>query len=433
MAITTTSNVSGGASLTYYDRVFLETLYADLRVTPLGQVRAIPEASGRVIQFFRYNDIPVTLTSGVVDVNLTDQTSDPSATTITGQDLQATLLEYGGYSKHSKFLKKTHIDRGFEGVSALWGHHGAEVLDLLCNQQIMSNGAMPVRADLDSAKQFSGIVDSSTATTLVDAALNSNTAYGDANDDLNQSVVVITGGTGKGQARVVTDFVTSGGTMTVSPAWDVNPAAGDTYMVVSPDALSSATGSNADSLNTNAIRRGMRLLKEYSAPTFKGGYFMGVLSPETEEGLMKDTNWVNVMQYKDQVGSDGLFTGEVGKWGGVRWVSTNRPFKFATETIGTSGTGGGPGANGINYSASSYAEGLGVTASLIMGKDAFGRTSFKDSAGKIQPAIIMKNPGPTSTDNPLNRFSTVGWQIFFVAKALQPLWAVQVWSSEPQL
>ena len=147
----------------------------------------------------------------------------------------------------------------------------------------------------DGTYSFEGTVDSATTTTIVDANITDNTNFGDANDDLNQSVVVIRSGTGYGQARPVSNYVTATGTIEVSPAWDVTPAADDTFHVVSAHGLTTGT----DILTTTNIRAAVTRLRNNKAAPYAGGFYVGILSPDTEAGLMADTNWTNVMQYRD--------------------------------------------------------------------------------------------------------------------------------------
>jgi N4-gp56 family major capsid protein len=279
----------------------------------------------------------------------------------------------------------------------------------------------------DGTYSFEGTVDSATTTTIVDADVESNSTFGDTNDDLNQSVVIIRTGTGRGQARPVTDFVASGGTITVSPAWDVTPAAGDTFHVVSAHGLTTGT----DKLSTTNIRAAVTRLRNNKATPYGGGFYIGILSPDTEAGLMSDTNWTNVMQYRDRpdVKVNGLFAGEVGEWGGVRWIRTTQPFRFPITTVGTAGSSYGVGAFVPGTGYTNYASTGAVYSNLILGKEAFGVTRLSGAGNILKPGIIIKNPGPQDTSNPLNRFSTVGWVLPFVPKALNPLFAVQMWST----
>lgn len=417
-----TTSIAAGVN-TYYDKKFLRRALHTTVLAPFGQKRDLPMGEGKTIQFFRYNEIAVSASGAY----LTDG-NNPTPTLITGQDLAATIAEWGAFSQHSRLVSDTHIDRNLAGVTELWGEHAGNLIDLITHMAVCSSGAYPMRADGndtgDGTYSFEGTVDSATSTTVVDTDSSSNTNFGDANDDLNQSIIIITSGTGYGQARPVTDFVTSSGTITVSPAWDVTPAAGDTFHVVSAHGLSTS-----NVLTTTNIRAAVTRLRNNKATAMNGGMFVGILSPDTEKGLMADTNWTNVMQYKDSPAAKtyGLFNGEVGEWGGVRWVRTTQPFRFPITTVGTAGASYGvgafvPGTTYTNYSATGA-----VYANLILGQEAFGVTTLKGN-NIMKPGIIVKKPGPQDTSNPLNRFSTVGWYLPYIAKGLNPMFAVQMWS-----
>lgn len=428
MALTTTSAILAGVNI-FYDRKFLRLADFSLRLAQHGQKRDLPKGTGKTIQFFRYNRITVDPSTS----NLTEGTNPTTPITITGQDIQAAIAEWGDFSKHSSLVEKSHIDKKLSGVVGLWGDMAGQTVDLLCWQEVCANGAYPWRADDNNSGDgeftYEGTVTTATSTTVfADTGVASNTDFGDANDDLNQSVVVMLTGVSAGQARPCTDYVTSGGVITVSPAWDIQPAVGDTFVVTAAHGLTSGT----DLLTTTTIRGAVAKLRNNGATPISNGFYVGILDPDTEANLMADTNWTNLMQYKDtpEIKAQGLFTGEVGQWGGVRWVRTTKPFRFPIETVGTAGTGGGVGANvpGSNYT--NYAAGGAVHASLILGMEAFGVTTFRGEPGSIlKPGIIVKNPGPQDTSNPLNMYSTVGWYMPFVAKALNPLFAIQIWST----
>lgn len=408
----------------YYDKKFLRRAVHTLRFAALGQKRDLPKGKGKTIQFFRYNNIAVS-PSGAA---LTEGTN-PVPTSITGQDIQAQIAEWGAFSQHSRLVKASHIDRSLAGVSELWGQNAGETMDLIAHMAAASSGLYPMRADGngldDDDYGFKGTVDSATTTTVVDADLTSNTNYGGANDDLNQSVIVMTSGTSYGQARPVTDYATATGTVTVSPAFDITPVAGDTFHVVSAHALTTS-----HKLTTANVRKAVTLLRNNRAVPFHGSYYAGVLCPDTEEGLMADSTWVNVMSYKDnpEVKTMGLFAGEVGEWGGVRWIRETQPFRFPITTVGTAGAAYGVGAFVPGTSYTNYSATGAVYSTPILGVEAFGVTTFKGEGDALKPGIIVKNPGPQDTSNPLNMFSTVGWYAPFIAKGLNPTFGVQIWS-----
>jgi len=73
----------------------------------------------------------------------------------------------------------------------------------------------------------SGVAQAGTSTTIVLAASSSF-----ADDELNGTVINIISGTGQGQSRVITDYVGSTDTATVSPNWTTNPDSSSNYEVV---------------------------------------------------------------------------------------------------------------------------------------------------------------------------------------------------------
>lgn len=410
---TKTTTLTAGVN-TYYDKKFLSRAVNTLRLVPLGQKRKLPKGTGKTIEFFRYNNIAVSTTALTEGIN-------PNATLVTGQKISRSVAEYGAFSQHSSLISATHIDRELAGVSELWGEHAANVIDLVTAKELASRGSYPIRGDSSTTYKLTGVLSSVTSSTVVVIDDNKDaTNYGDTDHDLVGSIIVITSGAGKGQARTISAYTTAAGTVTVSPAFDTLPEAGDGYYISGCASLAAGTYP----LTTALCREAVKVLRNNSAMTFDG-YFVGVLCPDTEAGLMADTNWVNVMQYKDGVGADGLFTGEVGKWGGVRWVSTTQPFRNAVYTVGTNSADNGPGIAGVNYSATG-----GVYSNFILGKEAFGVTTFADQGDAMRPGIIVKTPGPSDTSNPLNRYSTVGWVMPYTCAALNPLWCVNIMTTK---
>jgi len=83
------------------------------------------------------------------------------------------------------------------------------------------------RADGSSANFYlhadRGVVDSATANSITDASKSW------ANDAFINGTLVISGGTGKGQERLITD--SDGTSITVDPAWDTNPSTDSDYVI----------------------------------------------------------------------------------------------------------------------------------------------------------------------------------------------------------
>jgi hypothetical protein len=64
------------------------------------------------------------------------------------------------------------------------------------------------------------------ATITLDASASST------NDYYNGSIIMIVGGTGVGQARVITDYVGSTLVATVDSSWSTNPASGSIFVII---------------------------------------------------------------------------------------------------------------------------------------------------------------------------------------------------------
>jgi N4-gp56 family major capsid protein len=251
---------------------------------------------------------------------------------------------------------------------------------------------------------------------MASTGLAANTNYGDANDDLNMSIMIMTSGAAKGEARTITNYVTSGGVITLTNGFDMTPEVDDTFRVCTPDEIT--TG---DDLSYANMKKARTILKKNLANTYRGGYFVMVAGPDAYGDLMDDADWKKVMTYKDQ--TQGLFDGEVGKFAGIRCVETTSPFVFPIIARGDAGTAGGPGNNGANFDVTGH-----VQTALVFGKNAFGVTTFKKRGGQaIKPPIIIKPVGSGGSSDPLNRYGTVGWQIEIGHKALYPLHAVGIW------
>ena len=93
-----------------------------------------------------------------------------------------------------------------------------------------------------------GTAQSATGTTLVLAAAS---AY--ANDELNGAVVVITGGTGIGQSRVITDYDSGTDTATVD-TWATTPSGTITYVILAapPASATALPGVNVTQISGDA-------------------------------------------------------------------------------------------------------------------------------------------------------------------------------------
>ena len=153
----------------------------------------------------------------------------------------------------------------------------------------------------------------------------------------------------------------------------------------------------ADKLTSRELRKAVKTLKKNHAQTF-GGYYVGIIGPDTMYDLQEDEAFVKVSQYQDK---ENIYTGEVGRLFGVRLVETTEAKIFE-----------GAGADGAD-----------VASVIVLGQYAYGVTSLKGA----KPRVIVKPAGSAGTADPLDQISTVGWKMDgFGVKLLQPEYAVRI-------
>lgn len=160
-----------------------------------------------------------------------------------------------------------------------------------------------------------------------------------------------------------------------------------------------ASLTNTDILTVDEIKRAVRTLRSMNAKPFADGYYVGILSPDTEYDIMKDPAWIDASKYGKP---EQLFNGEVGRIGGVRFVTTTEAKKFAAASSGPV-----------------------VHATLILGQNAYGVTEL-DGMGLQH---ITKQLGSSGTADPLNQRATVGWKLAKTAEILVNEYMVRIESA----
>jgi N4-gp56 family major capsid protein len=156
------------------------------------------------------------------------------------------------------------------------------------------------------------------------------------------------------------------------------------------------------------IRKAVRTLKNNKAQKFENGYYRGIIGPDTAYDLFGDSEWLDAHRYTT---SDAIERGVIGKLHGVEFVESNNQHKDVSA-----------GLSGTPVTATSAGV-VAVYSNFIFGKNAYGVINL----GSIStPMVIVKNPGPNDTSNPLNMFSTVGWKMPFAVKTLNSNWIINV-------
>ena len=133
-----------------------------------------------------------------------------------------------------------------------------------------------------------------------------------------------------------------------------------------------------------------------------GGYFTAVMAPEIARDLMNDDDWLEASKYGDP---DNLFRGEVGRYMGVRVVSTTNPYRHNTQhTYNAAGT---------RYST------------FVVGDQSYGGVNLATMSAYSPKMIISQ--GADKSD-PLAQLTTVGFKFYYGGAIINANHAVNIYS-----
>jgi N4-gp56 family major capsid protein len=149
------------------------------------------------------------------------------------------------------------------------------------------------------------------------------------------------------------------------------------------------------------IRRSIYELKHLDVQPYEGADYVAIINTDTAEDLVGDSTWINFHQYAAP-GQANLYTGEIGKIYGCRFVET-------TQGPCTRGSNDGSTASSLAY------------GTVIMGKGFYGVTELD---GGIKTYITQ---GAQKSD-PLNQTTTYGWKANFIAKLLNTSAGLVFWA-----
>ena len=156
-------------------------------------------------------------------------------------------------------------------------------------------------------------------------------------------------------------------------------------------AVTSRAGLDATAkLTVKQIQKAVAKLRANNAPTINGDY-VAIVHPYVAYDLMRDPEWIEAHKYAQP---ENLYTGEIGKVAGVRFVQS---------------------------SEAAILDG-GVFVTLIFGEGAYGVTEI--SGGGLQ--TIVKQKGSAGTGDPLDQRSSVGWKALKTAERLVENYMIRI-------
>ena len=378
MAYVTTANLSNLVK-TYYDRRMLERLTPQLMYHQFAVMKDIPKREGNQVYWHRWN----LFTMG----RLIAESSITASRGISATRVSAQLFMIGDFAKITTYLDMVSINSVVEGAVELFADSAALTVDWCISRRLLWQLAS------------------------VSATLEVSSAYGYL-----------------GSANYVSGakVTTLSSTKWQAPVWGINATGvlSRNMSVSSGVKGGGATGLCALNLSPVTLRKIATKLKAKNALRFEDGYYKAIIHPDKVLELRSSSGFIDLHKYTES-GEETFQRGNL-KYGKERGlVGVMEGFKFYESTnaplVSTSGVLGGT-ANGTRAAASAFGGGR-FYFTFFFGKGAYGVTDFD---GGVR--TFIKTPGPNSTDNPLDLFSSVGYRAIMAAKVLNNsacLWLCQ--------
>ena len=173
------------------------------------------------------------------------------------------------------------------------------------------------------------------------------------------------------------------------------------------DGKTSRAGLAATSvLTVKDIQKAVAALKAQDAPMLDGGYYAAIIHPNVAYDLMRDTEWID---WQKHTSPEHMYNGEIGRIANVVFFESTEAKVFPAGTYGTG--------------ASAYTTTIPVYATLIIGKNAYGKTAIQ--GGGLETIIKSKE----QAGGPLNQYSTVGWKATKTAERLVEEYMIRIESA----
>lgn len=397
MSTMTTTSTLTALMKTYYDKLMLEM------ATPLmvadrfaDHSRDLPQNEGQTIAFHRYVPLAKITTA-------TAEGENPDYVEMEAVRFEKTTAKYSNSIKKSDTLDITSFNKPTQAAAMLAGENMGESLNYLYRKE-MAQYLYPMRVDNSSTYAKTGTIGATSTTTTVSCA-----TLTESDHFWVDGTIVFTSGQNKGLSAHVTAFTASTDLVTFSPALKEACDTGDTFRIVTTTGLSSS-----NVITCASVERAVALLRHFRAPKYDGKYYIGIISPFVQYDFMQDSAWVNAHMYSNDTA---LFDGEVGRWGGVRWVEDTDTW-MEVVADGTAYN-----SNDVGIGAYDPDDGT-ITHTPIFGRSAYAGVKIEGVPDKL----IIKTSGPQDTSNPTNAYNFVSWKAYFVATVLNATFGVTLLS-----
>lgn len=158
---TTGVNALTAEQHTYYQDAMLERLTPELVWTKFGEKKNIPKRKGATTNFRRLNSLDVSTTA------LTEGVT-PDGVNLDITPINATVKEYGNWTKISEFLNLTGFDPMMTEVAELMGENAGESIDVI-TRDVLAAGTNVLYANGKTARNTITATDKITALDILKA------------------------------------------------------------------------------------------------------------------------------------------------------------------------------------------------------------------------------------------------------------------------
>lgn len=433
--VTGTYGTGIGPTYTWVVKKTLEYAHPKMPLHTYAQKRNIPLNSGKTARFTRLMHLAPVTSAGTEGAALT-------AVAPWAMHFDVTVKEWENAISVSSLLDDTFITPALEAYLEILGINMGESMQLELQKTLWGEdydetsltyeadvGCIGLlgdatTGDLKKWNQHISAATSGSTTTFVAAASVNDKVGGAYNDDFLGGSIVFTNPQSQcyGLGRRIFDWTSTAPTATWKTALPVATQrkrslyTEDAYLMCFGSAEGAAGASigltqGTDILSAALIRRSVAILRKMMAPTIRGADYVCVAGSESYHdvgGATGSGEFIDVHKYGGP--SDALFSGEVGRIAGCRVVLDHKPYRLAATTP-------------YDYDAAG-----GLHVSFVLGRDALGACGLQgqNTLGDNDTQVIIKRPGPQTTSDPTNKFSTAGWKTTFARLSLNACNAVGI-------
>lgn len=280
-------------------------------------------------------------------------------TYISAYKINATLVQRHNYVQLSTLLKQTAIDPNVSGATDVLADQGAKTVEMYLRQTVV------------------GKIGTAARSSITTHSINTTAAQ-------HNTQGVITGTSAQRTHQFWSDFPLLHNKVRLATSADV--------------ATINAVGGSA--MTVSQVRHGVSYLRsnDVESPAGDDTYPL-VVHTWTADAIMQDPTWKTWNNNTNT--NTTMYRGEIGQVFGARVIVSNMAFRY-------------------EYSAAPLTTASGAfNASFLVGKDCFGVSELAPAMGNQRGfSVIVKTPGPGSTNDPVDLINTVGMKMVMTAAVL---------------